>query len=146
MHKGRRIQVPTVIESSHGWVKFTVLNNTGLYGRPSKTLKKFIDLGFNREWWDAKLFEDLVVFGWDRGYLKSDVGILSLPFRYFLKDMDWSKKKRLKEVDDDGDAQICRKDRSLGLLLSNRKAFGQNERKLKTGARNKHDGKHRNVD
>jgi len=102
MHKGRRIQIPTVIETSHQWVKFAVLNNTGLNGRPSKVLKKFIDFGFQREWWDAKIFEELIIFGWDRGHLKTDAGVLSLPFRYFLKDMNWTKKKRLKEVDEDG--------------------------------------------
>jgi len=105
MHQGRRINIPVIEESSFNWVKFARFDSLSLNGRPSKVLKKIIDLGFSRNWWDGGLFEDLIIFGWDRGYLRSDLPILSLPFKYFLKDMNWSKAKRLQEVDSEDDAK-----------------------------------------
>lgn len=110
-NKGKRITIPEIDVvripqigiPNHDWKKYTVLN-VDLHGRPSRVLKKFIDIGFERHWFKANVFEDLIVFGWDRGYLKTDAGILSLPFRYFLKDMNWTKKRRLKEVDENANA------------------------------------------
>jgi hypothetical protein len=104
MHQGRRIKIPSVEESSHNWVKFAKMQdlNPPLAGRPTKVLKRLIDLGFQKNWWNEKIFEDLIIFGWDREYLKNDAPILTLPFKYFIKDMDWSKKKRLQEVDKNG--------------------------------------------
>lgn len=100
--RGRQIKIP-YIQSYDGNGVFTMENALPLRGRPSKVLKSFVDFGFQKEWWDAKIFEDLIVFGWDRDYLKSDLPILTLPFKYFLRDMDWTKKKRLEGVDKNGE-------------------------------------------
>ena len=100
---GRKIQIPVIKESSRCNGKKPVWVSVGnLEGRPTKVMKRFVDLGFSREWFNAKLFEEMVIFGWDRGYLKTDAGIISLPFKYFLKDMDWTRHRRLKEVDENG--------------------------------------------
>ncbi len=101
MHRGRRINIPVIEESSFNWVKFTKFNSLKLCGRPTKVLKRIIDLGFQRAWWDGKIFEDLVVFAWDRGYLESDAPIFTLPFKYLI--ISKGKEKRLKEVDDNGE-------------------------------------------
>lgn len=102
MHQGRRISIPVIEESSHEWKKLARIDGTDLQGRPSKVLKKFIDLGFAHGWWDSKIVESIIIFCWDRGYLKSDAQILALPFKFFLLDMDRKKKQRLKEVDENG--------------------------------------------
>lgn len=77
MHKGRRIKIPVIEETSHKWKKVANLNDLSLEGRPTKVLTKFIDTGIDREWWtgrrlrESEAFKKLVViaFGqvfWDK--------------------------------------------------------------------------------
>lgn len=68
-------------------------------GRPRVCLKKFIDLCFQRGYFDDSIIQDIIEFGFDRGYWK-DTKIFSEPFKYFITDkwLESSKKERLKEV------------------------------------------------
>ena len=74
-------------------------------GRPSKVLKRFIALGFQRGYWGKEIISELIEFGFDAGYWDDSV-IFAKPFEYFLtdKNLPGSKDQRLKEVTD-GDGE-----------------------------------------
>lgn len=74
MHKGKRISIPVVEESSHGWHKFAKMDSLELQGRPTKVLKRFVDVGVEKKWWDgkalreSKAFKSLVVLVWGKEF------------------------------------------------------------------------------
>lgn len=78
-----------------------VVNNKPLQGRPIKVLKWFIDIGFKRNWFSPKTFEEMVIFGFDRNYLKSDIPLFfKTTWRGFEEMFDReAKKRRLKELE-----------------------------------------------
>jgi len=72
-------------------------------GRPLVVLKRFIDWGFDKDFYDRSLINKLIEFGFDRGYWK-DTQVFAEPFKYFLLDRSRrkSKEKRLAELRNDG--------------------------------------------
>lgn len=115
---GRRLLIPAIYEfhnsdlqqfteygaEKHNYnpqLKIKVCEN--IKGRPVVVLKKMVDFGFKRGYYDQSLIESLIIFGFDRGYW-TDLRIFSAPYKYFLLDMGRlkSKEERLREIEENG--------------------------------------------
>jgi len=102
MHsKGKRICIPYVEDYSDSYSRYSKVDFE-LKDRPSKTIKRIIKIGIERGWFeDKEIFEELLLLGFDNGYI-SDAFLLAFITKYFFKDMNWSKKQRLKELNGNG--------------------------------------------
>jgi len=100
--KGKQIRIPT-IEIANGTGEFERINPVPFRGRPTKIFKRLLDFGIENGFIDEKLvFEDLIYFGFDRGYI-NDAFLISATMKYYLMDMNWTKKHRLKELEQNED-------------------------------------------
>jgi len=76
MHKGRRINIPIIEESGHNWRRVARIDSEDLQGRPTKVLRKFVDTGRRRHWWDpaslrtSKEFRWLIKIVWGEEFLR----------------------------------------------------------------------------
>jgi len=81
---GKRVRIPVIEESNCSFSRFAKINGGELDGRPSKVAKRLMRMGFLREWWGEKIYEDLIVDAWKEGNLKSDAMLFTLPFKYLF--------------------------------------------------------------
>lgn len=109
---GRRLFIPQIYEYSNAQLYATTrygaekkkhcntmipLLPRAIFGRPVPLLKKLIDFGFEKGYFDKQLVEQVIEHGFDR-YYWGDTGILAKPFKYFIFEKE-SKKKRLEELE-----------------------------------------------
>lgn len=99
---GRKLKIEKVVEYRNSSEIGLVVNNKIIRGRPIVVLKKFIDLGYERGYYDHRLISALIEFGFDRGYW-TDKTVFAEPFKYALFDKNFpkSKAKRLKEFEEE---------------------------------------------
>lgn len=75
MHTGKRLKIPVVEESSHNWAKVDRMYDLNLEGRPTKVLKRLVETGTKRKWWNPKTlrgskeFRFLVKLAWGQKFL-----------------------------------------------------------------------------
>ena len=98
--RGRQIRVPVIETYNNGGREFTKINLSPFRGRPTKVYKRLVEFALlNGLFNEKEFFEDLIVFGFDKGYI-SDAFLGAITLKYFFKDMNWTKRKRLKELEE----------------------------------------------
>ena len=97
---GIKLKIPEIYECRETREIQVKVNERIIKGRPKVVLKQLIELFYEKEYFNADLIEDLIIFGFDRGYW-TDTSIFSASFKYFMFDMYKTKEKRLKELDSD---------------------------------------------
>ena len=65
------LDIPTIEETSKGnYSKFGLVTTANLEGRPTRVLKRFIDTGIERHWWNKKSFEKIVELCWGKDFME----------------------------------------------------------------------------
>lgn len=96
--RGKQIKIP-YIEAYNGNGQFTKLNCAPFRGRPTKVIKHLLEFCFTNDLFkERELYEDIIYYGFDKGYI-SDGFLAAISLKYFVKDMDWTKYQRLKELE-----------------------------------------------
>jgi len=72
-------------------------NERALEGSPKRVLFQYLDLGFSRKWFNPGLFADLIYFGFRRGYLKNDIGVLRALFKVGASKINPRLKKQIEQ-------------------------------------------------
>ena len=90
----RCISIPVVEEHSAKYRRFAKINPAISEERPIRAIKKLIDIGFAKGWFDESFIEAIIMYGFDQGYW-NDATCFVTPFKYLFYDRNQHPKEEL---------------------------------------------------